>query len=285
MRAVGQGAFTVGRRADGADDTPTRGAYDLLTMSTFGLDPDQDEVEAMPLGEVAAESENLLISHATGGSESESRYRALRTRLTGDLAANEVPDFVRTCRNLSQFWGYIKKWPTYAERRNVIWGAFGPLIERLEAGVSPVDEVVVESLTALDAEHVNLAWRKALERRSSDPEGAITSARTLLETVCKLILDDYEITYSDDDLPKLYKKVADALQLSPSEHTEQAFKQILSGCYSVVNGLGTLRNKLSDSHGQGGKPVRPASRHADLAVNLAGTMATFLVETWVARSE
>lgn len=100
-----------------------------------------------------------------------------------------------------------------------------------------------------------------------------------------MILDDYEIAYSDDDLPKLYTKVAKAMQLSPSEYTEQAFKQILSGCYSVVNGLATLRNKLSDSHGQGGKPVRPAPRHADLAVNLAGAMATFLVETWVARGE
>jgi hypothetical protein len=70
------------------------------------------------------------------------------------------------------------------------------------------------------------------------------------------------------------------MKLAPSDHTEQAFKQILGGCYSVVNGLGTLRNRLSDSHGQGSQPVRPAARHADLAVNLAGAMATFLVETW-----
>ncbi len=252
-------------------------------MSTFGLDPDQDEVEALPLDEVAAEMENLLISHATGTTESDSRFRALRTRLIDDAPAEGVPDFVRTCRNLSQFWGYIKKWPTYAERRDVIWGVMGPLIERLEKGAAPADDGVVEALSALDADHVNFAWRKALDRRASDPEGATTAARTLLESVCKLILDDYQIAYSDDDLPKLYKKVADAMQLSPSEYTEQAFKQILSGCYSVVNGLGTLRNKLSDSHGQGGNPVRPAPRHADLAVNPAGAMGPFLGEPWQAR--
>jgi abortive infection Abi-like protein len=253
-------------------------------MSTFGLDSDQDEVEAMPLADVAAEMEHLLISHATGTRENDKRFRALRTRLTEDVPAKELPDFIRSCRNVSQFWGYIKKWATYAERRDVIWAAMGPLIERLEQGAAPPDEAVVEALSTLDADHVNLAWRKALDRRSSDPEGAITAARTLLESVCKLILDDYEIAYRDDDLPRLYKKVADAMQLSPSEYTEQAFKQILSGCYSVVSGLATLRNKLSDSHGQGGKPVRPAPRHADLAVNLAGAMAVFLVETWQARS-
>jgi hypothetical protein len=254
-------------------------------MSTFGLDPDQDEVESMPLDEVALELENLLVGHATGSSGSESRYRALRTRLLNDLPKDQIPSFVRTCRGLGQFWGFAKKWATYAERRRVIWDAFAPVHEWVERGTSPAAEATAESLTALDAEHVSRAWQKALERRSSDPEGAITAARTMLESVCKMILDNNKIAYSDDDLPKLYKKVADAMQLSPSDHTEQAFKQILGGCYSVVNGLATLRNKLSDSHGQGGKPVRPAPRHADLAVNLAGAMATFLVETWVARGE
>jgi hypothetical protein len=254
-------------------------------VSTFGLDPDQDEVETMPLDEVALELEGLLISHATGSQGSESRYRALRTRLLAEAPKEHVPTFLRTCRNLGQFWAFVKKWRTYAERRQVIWHAFAPLLARLEGSGSPAADSITEALTALDAEHVNLAWKKALERRSDDPEGAITAARTLLESVCKMILDDYEITYSDDDLPKLYKKVADAMQLSPSDYTEQPFKQVLQGCYSVVNGLGTLRNKLSDSHGQGGKPVRPAPRHADLAVNLAGAMATFLVETWVARGE
>ena len=143
--------------------------------------------------------------------------------------------------------------------------------------------MTADALSVLDADHVVEAWEKALERRSTDPEGAITAARSLLETTCKLILDDLQVEYSDDDLPKLYGKVAGALRLAPSDYTEDAFKQILGGCWSVVNGLGTLRNRLSDSHGQGAKPVRPAPRHAELAVNLAGGMASFLVATWEAR--
>jgi hypothetical protein len=39
---------------------------------------------------------------------------------------------------------------------------------------------------------------------------------------------------------------------------------------TLVNGLGTLRNRLSDSHGRGGKRVKPSPRHASLAVNTAG---------------
>jgi len=44
-----------------------------------------------------------------------------------------------------------------------------------------------------------------LERRATDPEGAITAARTLLETVCKHILDEKGEPYEDGiPLPKLY---------------------------------------------------------------------------------
>jgi hypothetical protein len=42
---------------------------------------------------------------------------------------------------------------------------------------------------------------------------------------------------------------------------------------------GALRNKLDDTHGGGPKRARPAARHAEPAVNLTGSMATFLVAT------
>ena len=68
-----------------------------------------------------------------------------------------------------------------------------------------------------------------------------------------------------------------------SQHTEDTFKAILGSCQNVVNSLGTLKNKVGDAHGQGRKPLRPSKRHATLAVNPAGAMATFLVETYVER--
>lgn len=111
-------------------------------------------------------------------------------------------------------------------------------------------------------------------------------ARTLLESVCKHILDELDITYNEGmDLPPLYKATSTALKLAPSQHTEEVFKQILGGCTAIVGGLGALRNRLSDAHGKGKVGIRPAPRHAELAVNLAGTMATYLVATWRTRSE
>lgn len=233
--------------------------------------------------------QNLLIAHATGGNEDEAEFIRLRQKLLSNPAlASLVPRFVQTSRSLAQFWQFIKhKHPTYAARRQFIWDEFRPLLEALERGpLSPADYLVTEKLEKVDASHVQAAWSKALERRASDPEGAITSARTLIESVCKHILDSSGISYDDGaDLPKLYKLTAEVLNLAPSQHTEAVFKQILGGCTAVVEGLGSLRNRLSDAHGKGKVASRPSPRHAELAVNLSGALATYLLATWEARNE
>ncbi len=240
------------------------------------------------LSEQAETLQNLLVAHATGGSESDLEYRQLRQVFMSTPAYERLlPQFVRTCRSLSQFWEMIKyKFAHYAERRRFIWEEFQPLLQELERQTPiPADGQVGEVLESFDAPHVHAAWSKALDRRAADPEGAITSARTLLESVCKHILDDLGTEYGDADLPKLYKLAAEGMNLAPSQHTETVFRQILGGCAAVVEGLGAVRNRLSDAHGKGRSPIRPAARHAELAVNLAGAMSSFLIATWEARHE
>jgi hypothetical protein len=231
--------------------------------------------------------QNLLLAHATGGEADNDQYVELRLWLIGqDHLKDLVPSFVRTCRDLSQFWQHIKgKFGKYAERRAYIWEAFQPLLDKLEnAGSLPADRVVTGALTKFDAAHVHEAWEKALERRTTDPEGAITISRTLLESVCKHILEEAERPVDDSpDLTKLYRQTAEQLNLAPSQHTEQVFKQILGGCTSVVEGLGALRNRLSDAHGKTKAGVKPAPRHAELAVNLSGALASYLLATWEAK--
>lgn len=157
--------------------------------------------------------------------------------------------------------------------------------ETTATGIQPADDMISQALISFDESGVHHAWQKALDRRASDPEGAITAAKTLLETVCKHIIDETPgQSYGDnDDLPKLYAIAAECLNLAPSQHTEKMFKSILGNCQSIVGNLAGLRNKLGDSHGQGKRHVKPQARHAELAVNLAGSMAMFLVSTWEAR--
>jgi Abortive infection C-terminus len=228
--------------------------------------------------------EDVLVGRATGDlTVSNEVYDSLRREfIANPVTKNLLPEFVKTCRSLDVFWPYIKAQAgSYAERRLLISQAFTPMVEYFEKRNSiPSDNSVSKTLSTFDQNGVHAIWLKALDRRDTDPEGAITVARTLLETLCKRILDERAIPYTDkEDLPKLYSMVAKSLSLAPDQHSEEPIKAILGGAMNLVNGIGTLRNRLSDSHGRGGKPVKPAARHASLAINMAGALAVFLVET------
>lgn len=241
------------------------------------------------LSEEVESLQNLLLAQATGRSADNEEYVRLRQLVLAQPTIEElIPRFLRTCRDSFQFWQFIKyEYGSYRERREFLWKEFRPILELLErGGPTPSDGEVTAKLETVDAAHVQAAWAKALDRRNGDPEGAITAARTLLESVCKHILDEARQPYDDGaDLPQLYKRTAEFLNLAPSQHTEKIVKQILGGCAAVVEGLGAMRNKLSDSHGKGRSGVKPAPRHAELAVNLAGATAAFLLATWTARNE
>lgn len=232
----------------------------------------------------------MLVAQATDGVAQLTEYRALRLELIAvPRIAKLLPRFVHTCRDLNEFWAFIKAefsgTGCWDMRRNYIRDKFAPLLTMLESETrSPGDVGITAAVLAVDSTYIQECWHKALERRATDPEGAITASRSLLETVCKHILDGENQPYSESpDLPKLYAQAAKLLNLSPSQHTEQVFKQILGGCHSVVEGLGALRNRHGDAHGKGSTAVKPAARHAELAVNLAGTMAMFLLQTWEIR--
>ena len=206
------------------------------------------------------------------------------------------------CGNLERHLDYLKCWLSREQKESCISDLddilFRDLPQALENLVekaigendleifdldqtSPMERSTSQGIQRIDVVEIHFILQKALERKVSDPEGAITSSRTLLESTCKYILDDRGVEYDPNktDLPELYKKTAKVLNLSPSEHTEEVFKQILGGCSSIVSGLGTLRNRLGDAHGKGRFPIKPASRHAELAVNLSGSMALYLLET------
>jgi len=233
--------------------------------------------------------QNLLVARATGSMEEDAKYTRLRQSVLSEQKFDAlIPSFVRTCRSLTQFWQLIKgKYATYAERREFIWSEFRPLLEASEfEAESPSDVLVTGAVMKLDCAYAQAIWSKALDRRASDPEGAITVARTLMESVCKQILDERGVPHNDNpDMNKLYRLTAEELRLAPSQHTEQVFKQILGGCSAIVEGLAALRNRLGDAHGKGKAGTRPAARHAELAVNLSGALAVYLLSTHEAWKE
>jgi hypothetical protein len=237
-----------------------------------------------------AERLKIITIHCAtkgGGYGDGKGYKELRATLLREAGLQKrLPRFLLTCHTLEEFWGYIKEQGhSWAQRESHLRAEFQGLLAWLKSGaVSPVEEREDDALESVDEPHLRDAWRRAFDRaRSGDVDGAITAARTLIETACKHILDDLGVDYPESaDLPKLYRLAADQLNLAPGQQTEPVFKQICGGCTAAVEGLGAVRNKLGDAHGTGQDSDTPDTRHAELAVNLAGTMTIFLVATWKA---
>lgn len=155
----------------------------------------------------------------------------------------------------------------------------------LASGSVAVD-LLDEAVDATDFEAVRNDFRRALEQAESDPEDAITSACSTVESVCKCILDEMKQPYPrKQDIRGLVSEVAKHLNLSPGRtdlppHIEADIKQILGGLISVTSGIGALRTHGGDAHGRGKMASSVDARIARLAIHAASTVALFYIETW-----
>lgn len=120
---------------------------------------------------------------------------------------------------------------------------------------------------------------------TADPAMAIASSKELVESVCKLVLDDYSVSYSGkDDLIELYKKTALVLKLNAesvpqSAKGSQAAQGALRALATAVQRLAELWNEIGLGHGRAA--ASPAlTRHARLAFTLAAGVSEFLLDTW-----
>ena len=118
-----------------------------------------------------------------------------------------------------------------------------------------------------------------------DPALAIGTAKELVETTAKTILDGSGITYGKSvDLPKLAKAPFGARHQLPDDVPDAAkgaeiIKRTLFKLAPVVQGLAEIRGLYGTGHGRSGKVRGVGARHARLAVGAAATLATYLLDT------
>ena len=134
----------------------------------------------------------------------------------------------------------------------------------------------------IEEAHILELWNKSIKRIKEDKDfdGALTSAKSMLESVFFYILSECKVEYDTkkDNMPALYQKVVDSLNMDTKKHDDKILKQILTGIKTTFTGFIELRNRFSDSHGKE-KLYKLKARHSELAVNLAGTVAIFFYKT------
>lgn len=120
---------------------------------------------------------------------------------------------------------------------------------------------------------------------NDDPGLAIGTAKELIESVCKTILDERGIDdYDSLELPKLVRLTVKELKLTPPDISDSAkaadsIKRILSNLVTITSGIAELRNSYGTGHGKSAKTKGLGARHARLAIGAASTLAVFLFET------
>lgn len=147
--------------------------------------------------------------------------------------------------------------------------------------IETVDLVDPKELERISFEYIHEQIKKCNAKiAEKDFEGSVTNARSTIESICLFIIESVtkEKYEYDGNLIKLYKAVASILKMSPGDYADDNLKQILSGVFSIINGVSGLRNNYSDSHGAAPSNIiyRIDERHAILTVNLAKTITEYL---------
>jgi hypothetical protein len=116
-----------------------------------------------------------------------------------------------------------------------------------------------------------------------NPGLAFDLAKTLIESVCRAVLAERSVAFSeDDDLPKLFKTASHSLPFLPltASHEGEVRKslaQTLSGLSTAIQGICQLRNHCGfASHGSGGPRPTMEAVQALLAAEAADTIVGFL---------
>lgn len=144
---------------------------------------------------------------------------------------------------------------------------------------------ISDTVVSLDFPELHRQIERMQRAVEVDPGLAIGTAKELVETVCKTILEERNIGYADDaDIGSLVKEARKALGLIPdaipnAAKGAESIRRLLSNLGNVAQGLAELRNLYGTGHGKDGSARGLSPRHARLAVGAAATLATFLFET------
>jgi hypothetical protein len=143
-----------------------------------------------------------------------------------------------------------------------------------------IERQLLSALNTAESEAVREAWTKVQQRLQEDPEGAITTARSLLEAGCKFVLEDRGDTAEEvSDLPRLYRRAAEHLKLDARGEINESLRRVLAACAAIVDGVAHLRNRLSDAHGKNRRSAKPGRRHAEFIVLIAAAMTALMLSS------
>lgn len=152
-------------------------------------------------------------------------------------------------------------------------------------GKHQILEVISDTTSHFDMPELHRQIERMKFAVEDDPGLAIGTAKEIVETTCKTILEERGIQFDEDsDIGYLIKETRKSLGLVPdaipnSAKGTEIIRRLLSNLGNIAQGLGELRNLYGTGHGKHGRSKGLNPRHARLATGAAATLALFLLET------
>ena len=153
----------------------------------------------------------------------------------------------------------------------------------------PPIEAIRSLASSFDLPGLHVEIDRLAQAAEDDPSLAVGTAKEMVETICKTILEDRGVPSQGEDLPQLVRAVAKELALLPDNIPDHAkgsevIRRMLSSLNQVSQGIAELRNLYGTGHGRDGRFIGLKPRHAKLAVGAAATLGTFLLEPHLERN-
>jgi Abortive infection C-terminus len=133
-----------------------------------------------------------------------------------------------------------------------------------DGGMAP-SKTLRELIHGRDLPAIHREFDRAMESVEAKPRDAVSAAANVLESVFKVYIEDNGLTMPDkQDLQPVFKVVRAHLGLDPASIEDQDLQRIITGLFSVVDGIGALRTHASSAHSEGRKGYKLEPRHARL---------------------
>jgi Abortive infection C-terminus len=240
------------------------------------------------IAEIEQETANYYIPEEDQSQPDNENYQKCRIIVKRLAKEKEVvpPTFIRDCRTIFEVVDFLMHDSTQGSipaMNSHVSRSLNEYIdyledEQIDVKIMHVKATVPEKLTYSTI----LESIEKCENRinTGDYSGAVTIAKTLVEGVCKEILENFPQVEVKKNikLPALFSLVRDNLSLNPGDpKLDNSLKQVITGLNSIVNGISEVRNSHGDSHPSTDKLKE---HHALVVVNSAKTVVNFLFGTY-----
>ncbi len=144
------------------------------------------------------------------------------------------------------------------------------------------DAQLVEPSMVKESRHeeiLNLIGKCKERIEKGDYEGAVTIARSLLETTLLYVYKEEtgkEYNYKGELKSLFTATMKDALRILIDKETQENFRKIISGLHTIVHGITPISSVLGDRHGKI-KPINIPEAYAILVCNAAITLSEFIM--------